>query len=99
MAANLSSHGFWQRIFAFIEAGFDMMARYPYDLSELHWNPDLCDPPTDDDGDAGDGMPRRPASPGSGRAIKVVPSPASQRYRAARPAHTPAGTSRRKQRV
>ena len=36
MAANLSSHGFWQRIFAFIEAGFDMMARYPYDLSELH---------------------------------------------------------------
>lgn len=88
----------WRRFFALLETGFDVMARYPYDLTELHWNTDLYEPPADEY-DSSDDDPEGPTKPTSGRTIKVVPSPASQRYQAARPTHIPVRHPRRKQPV
>ncbi len=83
----------------FLEAGFAAMARYPYDLSELHWTPEPDQPPDDDTGSDGYWHWDRPGRPSSGRSIKLVPPPASQRYQAARPTRLPTRHSQPKQPV
>ena len=94
-----SPHGLRHRLYALLEAGFEVMARYPYDMTELHWNNDLYDPPQDGDDRHGEGGPRGPSRPYSGRSIKLVPPPASQRYQATRPTRIPARRPGRKQLV
>ena len=84
MDVNNAPRSFWQRLYGLIEAGFEVMARYPYDMTELSWNSDLFGKPDDDESPGEDG-PEPPAKPPGGRAIKVIPSPAMQRYQAARP--------------
>jgi hypothetical protein len=88
-----------RRLIALLEAGFEVMARYPYDMTELHWNSDLYDPPQDGEDRRDQGGPRKPSRPYSGRSIKLVPPPASQRYQAARPTRIPGRRSGRKQPV
>lgn len=73
----------WHRLFALLEAGFEVMARYPHDLTELHWNSTYFDPPPEADGPGSSG-PSRPLAPVPGRGIKLVPPPAARRYQSAR---------------
>ncbi len=93
-----SSRGFLQRFLDLLETGFEVMARYPHDLTELYWHSDYFDPPDDED-DRGGSSPDHRGRPPSGRTIKLVPPPASQRYQAARPTRIPARRSRPKQPV
>jgi hypothetical protein len=98
MDATRIARRLWQRLFTFLEAGFEVMARYPYDLTELHWDTGLYEPPDDGEEPRSDDF-RRPARWAPGRTIKVIPTPASQRYQSAQPARIPARRSRRKQSV
>jgi hypothetical protein len=72
----------WQRFFVLLETGFEVMARYPHDLTELHWNSTYFDPPSEPD-EPGGSRPARPLTPVPGRDIKLVPSPAARRYQSA----------------
>jgi hypothetical protein len=94
-----SSRSLWHRLFDLLEAGFEVMARYPYDMTELHWSNDLYDPPENGDDRHDQGGPHKPSRPYAGRTIKLVPPPASQRYQAARPTRIPARRSGRRQPV
>ena len=99
MEASAPSRSLLHRLYALLEAGFEVMARYPYDMTELHWNTDLYEPPSDGDDPRGEPGSPRPSRPHSGRSIKLVPPPASQRYQAARPVRIGARKSGRKQPV
>ena len=85
----------WRRLYAFLESGLEVMARYPYDMTELHWDSDLFGPP-DGAGGGDEGGRKPPGPPVGGRSIKVVPPPASQRYQSARPTRIPVGQPNRK---
>jgi len=95
MEVIATPRGLWSRLYALFEAAFEVMARYPYDMAEQHWHTELYDRP-EDDGDTGRGKPSlRPINPPSGRPIKVVPPPSSQRYRHARSTRISTRQSRR----
>jgi hypothetical protein len=63
--------GWRQRLRALVDAGLDAMARYPYDITEVRWEPDLIEaPPEARNGEE----PEPPAPPRLlRRFIRVVP--------------------------
>ena len=97
MNARRAPRRLWQRVLGLLETGFEVMARYPYDMTEMHWQADLYDPPSDDGRNGGGGG--HPAPGPRTRMIKVVPPPASQRFHAAQSQHLPLRNAKRKQPV
>ena len=79
----------WQPFLRFLETGFEVMARYPHDLTELTWARQLLRLAARTHGVvAAYRRPDRYSPPPDGRPIKIVPPPASQRYQSARPSAT-----------
>lgn len=74
MEATKPANGLWRRLRNLLDAGLDVMARYPYDMSEIRWPPDLYyEPPEHPEGGGRAPSPSpQPVEPSRGRAIRVV---------------------------
>jgi hypothetical protein len=100
MEAVKLARGLWRRLRDLLDAGLDVMARYPYDMSELRWQPDFYDPPDSPDGGGSRTRSQPPGEPPSGRsirAVRIVPPAVAPRQ--AETAPTPIASRRRKQPV